>query len=136
MPVVCGIVCPPSARATLRWSPVSADSKTEPSRNRPGRKKGTHKTGGRAKGTPNKVTVEAREACSLIVDDPIYRAKLLAKARKGALHPAVECMLWHYSKGKPVERHEHMVNVSLAEQLRKARERIAATIAAPAVPGE
>jgi hypothetical protein len=62
------------------------------------------KTGGRHKGTPNKATAEARTACSRLVDDPAYRTKLAARLRTGTIAPAVECMLWHYSKGKPVER--------------------------------
>lgn len=70
---------------------------------RVGRKKGTPKTGGRIKGTPNKATVEAKAACAAIVDDPAYRKKLVSRARQGKLAPAVECMLWHYAKGKPKE---------------------------------
>src|SRR3981081_1678458 len=30
----------------------------------------------------------------------------MAKARKGTLAPAIEMMLWHYSKGKPKEHFE------------------------------
>ncbi len=76
-------------------------------RRRRGRPKGTPKTGGRKKGTPNKATVEAKLACSEIIDDPAYRFKLLSRARAGKLAPAVECMLWHYAKGKPKETIEH-----------------------------
>lgn len=74
-----------------------------------GRQKGSHKTGGRQKGTPNKATIEAKRACAEIVDDPAYRKKLMSRARAGKLPPAVECMLWHYAKGKPKEivEHEH-----------------------------
>lgn len=78
---------------------------------RPGRRKGTPKTGGRKKGTPNKATVEAKEACAEIVDDPKYRAKLLSAARRRKIPPAVECMLWHYAKGKPKEHFEGEVTV-------------------------
>ena len=59
------------------------------------------KTGGRRKGTPNKVTAEARAVCAAILDDPTYRTNLTARARAGALAPAVETMLWHYAFGKP-----------------------------------
>ena len=38
-----------------------------------------------------------------IVDDPAYRRNLASRARRGKLAPAVECMLWHYAKGKPTE---------------------------------
>ena len=59
------------------------------------------KTGGRRKGTPNKVTVEARAVCAAILDDPTYRTNLTVRARAGTLAPAVEAMLWHYAFGKP-----------------------------------
>jgi hypothetical protein len=61
---------------------------------------------GRPRGTLNKVTVEVRAAASALVDDPVYRQKLLHDMRKRRVLPAVETMLWHYAKGKPVERHE------------------------------
>ena len=59
------------------------------------------KTGGRRKGTPNKVTAEAKAVCAAILDDPTYRTNLTARARAGTLAPAVEAMLWHYAFGKP-----------------------------------
>jgi hypothetical protein len=52
------------------------------------------------------VTAEARAAATLLVDDPAYREKLLKDLRQRKLAPAVECMLWSYAKGKPVERQE------------------------------
>ena len=62
---------------------------------------------GRPRGVPNKATVEAKAACAAIVDDPVYRRKLMAAARARKLPPAVETMLWHYAKGKPKEQFEH-----------------------------
>ena len=38
------------------------------------------------------------------MDSQKYRKKLTERAEKGELAPAVECMLWHYAKGKPVDR--------------------------------
>lgn len=61
---------------------------------------------GRPKGTPNKATAEAKEACSALVDDPAYRKKLKERLLSGKLAPAVELMLWYYAKGKPKETHE------------------------------
>jgi hypothetical protein len=61
------------------------------------------KSGGRTKGTPNRVTAEAREACAEIVDDRAYRSELLERARAGKLAPGVETMLWYYAKGRPRE---------------------------------
>ena len=61
---------------------------------------------GRKKGVPNKVTVEAQKACEALVDDPVYRAKLLTDLRRRELPPGIEAMLWHYAKGKPKEQVE------------------------------
>jgi hypothetical protein len=75
------------------------------------------KTGGRQKGTPNKITVEARAAAALIVDDPAYREMLMKKARAGILQPAIESLMWHYSKGKPKD----VVEISLDVTARAAQ---------------
>lgn len=85
---------------------------------------GHKRVGGRKKGTPNKVTKEAREAASRIVDDPEYRENLLLRAKAGRLAPAVETMLWHYAKGKPVERVEiedvtQLSDAELIDELRR-----------------
>ena len=64
------------------------------------------KTGGRQHGSLNKATVEAREACAALVDDPEYRRRLGERLRGGELPPAVECVLWHYAKGKPKDEVE------------------------------
>ena len=56
---------------------------------------------GRRRGVPNKVTAEARVACGELVDDPLYRERLKARLLAGKLPPALECLLWHYAKGKP-----------------------------------
>ena len=73
---------------------------------RSGRKKGTRKTGGRAKGTQNRATRAAQEFCASVVDDPRYQATLRHRALTGVLAPAIEAMLWYYAKGKPVDRQE------------------------------
>jgi hypothetical protein len=64
------------------------------------------KTGGRKKGSLNKATIEAREACAKLVDDPVYQATLRRRLLQGKLAPAMETMLWHYAKGKPKEHVE------------------------------
>jgi hypothetical protein len=69
----------------------------------PGRKKGSKKTGGRQKGTPNKVTREAREIANALVDDPRYIRKLSRDFRTRKVNPVIESMLWYYAKGKPRE---------------------------------
>lgn len=98
----------------------------------PRRPKGTPKTGGRQKGTPNRVTVEAREAAAAIVDDPVYRANLAERAREGKLAPPVEVMLWHYAKGKPKETIE--VSGGLDITLEDAREQLAEQLARRSKP--
>jgi hypothetical protein len=93
-----------------------------------GRKKGTPRTGGRQKGSKNHATTEAKQAATNIVDDPLYRLKLRLRALAGELPPALETMLWHYSKGKPTERLEistpgdfaKLTDAELAEELIKA----------------
>lgn len=54
---------------------------------------------------PNKVTTEVREAANALVDDPVYRQHLAGRLAAGTAG-AMEPLLWHYAKGKPVERHE------------------------------
>jgi hypothetical protein len=62
---------------------------------------------------PNKVTLEAKRTASELVDDPIYRQKLLEDLRKRKVAPAVETMLWAYAKGKPKDTAEHEGEVGL-----------------------
>ena len=63
--------------------------------------------GGRAKGTPNKQTVEIAEASRRLLEDPIYRDGFKTRLQTASLAPALEAMLWHYAYGRPVERVEH-----------------------------
>lgn len=64
---------------------------------------------GRPKGSLNKATIEGREFCLGIVNDPKYRANLRKRAVSGKLHPSVENMLWDRAKGKVKETIEHLV---------------------------
>lgn len=85
-------------------------------RNKPGRKKGTPKTGGRTRGTPNKVTREAKALCNAIVDDPNYLKALkerMIEGKAGAMEP----IAWYYAKGKPKERLELDAGATLAQLL-------------------
>jgi hypothetical protein len=59
---------------------------------------------GRPKGAKNKATLEAKEVCAKLVDDPEYQRTLRTRMIRGKLAPAVECMIWHYAKCKPTER--------------------------------
>ena len=71
------------------------------------RPKGLPRTGGRKVGTPNKATLEIREAARQIVESEQGRKKMLELYNIGELHPALVQMLHHYAYGKPKERVEH-----------------------------
>ena len=68
-------------------------------------------------GKKRKVPLLAKLDCLAMVEDPIYRARLLEDLRNRDLRPAVECMLWYYAKGKPKELVEHSGTLSLQEEL-------------------
>lgn len=61
------------------------------------------KTGGRAKGTPNKSTTDVAVVARKLVEDQDYRTLFKARLHAGTVPPGVESMLWHYAYGKPAE---------------------------------
>lgn len=65
------------------------------------------KTGGRAKGTPNKSTTDTAAVCRALVEDTEYRKYFSHRLYTGQLAPALESMVWHYAYGKPKELFEH-----------------------------
>jgi hypothetical protein len=69
----------------------------------PLRPKGTPKTGGRLKGTPNRVTLEVRELAQQLLSRPTYLEALEHRLDTAQLAPAVENQLWQYAFGKPKE---------------------------------
>lgn len=75
----------------------------------PGRPKGTPKTGGRQKGTPNKATTEIREWAQKFLADPKGQAMTLQQYREGKLNPTIHQLLYHYAYGKPKETIEHQI---------------------------
>lgn len=58
---------------------------------------------GRAKGTPNRVSVEARVLVGQLVQDGEYQARLRRDFALRKLHPTIEAMVWAYHVGKPRE---------------------------------
>ena len=77
-----------------------------PERRKPGRPKGTPKTGGRKKGGLNRVTREVRDWAKSIFEDPKVQQRTLEMAQEGKLPPGVFTELLHYAFGKPKETHE------------------------------
>lgn len=63
--------------------------------------------------------MEAKAACSEIVDDPVYRKNFIRRARTGKLPPAVETMIRHHTKGKPTEHVELKADLVTAEAVRE-----------------
>jgi hypothetical protein len=63
------------------------------------------------------ITAETKLDCLQMIEDPIYRQKLLSDLRERKVRPAVECMLWYYAKGKPKEMVEHTGTLSLQQEL-------------------
>ena len=72
-------------------------------RRKPGRPKGTKKTGGRTVGTPNKPGALARAVAQALLSRPKYQERLKEKLDEGTVHPSVEAMLYYYAYGKPRE---------------------------------
>lgn len=77
-----------------------------------GRPKGIKKSGGRQRGTVNRVTAEVQKAATELVDSPKYRAKLKRDLESRVVGPAIEQMLWYFAKGKPKETIVHEGNLT------------------------
>lgn len=58
---------------------------------------------GRAKGTPNRVSVEVRALVSQLVTDPNYQHKLRQDFQRRRVHPTIEALVWNYHLGKPTQ---------------------------------
>src|SRR4051812_13281456 len=74
-----------------------------PSRPPPPPAKGTrHPGAGRVKGTPNRISVEARLLAGQLVNDAVYQHRLREDFRRRRVHPTIESLIWQYHIGKPV----------------------------------
>ena len=58
------------------------------------------KTGGRRAGTPNKATLEIRDAARRLLEEPVYLRSVRARLLEGKA-PQLEVLLHHYAYGKP-----------------------------------
>jgi hypothetical protein len=65
--------------------------------------KGAPKTGGRARGTPNKRTVDGEAYARALVEDSAVRDRLLTQARAGEMSADLIKTFLAYAFGKPVE---------------------------------
>lgn len=79
-------------------------------------KKGHAKTGGRTKGTPNKVTTEHKEFLESVLESEEYRTAAKERMVQGRA-PHLEQLGWHYKRGKPKETVELGASPSLAKFL-------------------
>ena len=61
------------------------------------------KTGGRKKGTPNKLNGAIASRCRALIEDPAYQETFAKRFLTGRLPPVLEAMAWHYAYGKPSE---------------------------------
>jgi hypothetical protein len=84
---------------------MAGDSNTtETRRNAPWKKGQSGNPKGRPRGH-SKVTIEAKAAASELIDSPAYREALRLRLLAGTAGP-MEVLLWHYGRGKPIERLE------------------------------
>jgi len=69
----------------------------EPPKRRPGRKRGCVKTGGRARGTPNRSTVQTRDRIQALADPIAFLADVMAGKRMvAAAEPGDVKKTWCY----------------------------------------
>jgi hypothetical protein len=80
--------------------------------------KQSHRWSTRKTTQPPRKKFELRKAASDMINDRKYRKHLLQALRTRRLRPAVECMLWYYAVGKPIEHVEHSGTMSLEDELR------------------
>jgi len=88
---------------TMKTTEAPAAKPRRRGRDLPGRRGGY----GRAKGTPNKVTVEIRKlAQSLTFDNPRYLERIRLGLENGTLDTALEIRILEYAHGKPPQKIE------------------------------
>jgi hypothetical protein len=58
---------------------------------------------GRAKGTPNRISVEIRTFVSKLVNNAHYQAKLRRDFMARKIHPSIESLVWTYHLDKPTQ---------------------------------
>lgn len=76
------------------------------------------KTGGRQKGTPNKVTTEIREQSRQLLS-PDYWDRFRKRLEAGEVAPQLEAKLWAYAYGEPKQQMEVSGELNMAHELSK-----------------
>ena len=76
--------------------------------------KGKKKTGGRKPGSVNKVTRVIKEFATEMLEDRIYRKKLLLRLRAGKAQ-RIEELLYAYAYGRPLQKLEMSGELTLEE---------------------
>jgi hypothetical protein len=56
---------------------------------------------GRVRGTPNKVSAEARALVSQLVNNPTYQRRLRRDFELRKVHPTIESLVWQFHLGRP-----------------------------------
>jgi hypothetical protein len=82
---------------------------------------------GRAKGVPNRISVEVKQLVAQLVNDVAYQHKLRDDFRRRKVHPTVEAMIWSYHLGKPRQTIEMNATVDVNARLEEEK-RIFATL--------
>ena len=85
---------------------------------------------GRAKGTPNKISVEARLLVSELVSNPKYQQRLRRDFELRRVHPTIEALIWSYHLGKPRQDITLNATVDVNAKLDEER-RVLATLDLP-----
>jgi hypothetical protein len=78
--------------------------------------KGQPKRGGRAKGTPNKATLELKQFREKLFAYPGYQQNVIARIMSGEANH-IEKYIWEVTFGKPKEQHEHTGALTISWQM-------------------
>lgn len=96
-----------------------------PNKPPPAPPKGTrHPGAGRARGTPNRITVAFKTLLGEMVGDPAYQWRLRRDFRARKVHPTIEAMVWAYHAGKPKTEIELSGNLGISRELEDDRQKL------------
>ena len=87
--------------------------------------KGTRFGKGRAKGTPNKISVEVKTLVGELVNNPKYQWQLRRAFETRKVHPTIESLVWAYYLGKPKETIALTADVNVSARIEAERQAFA-----------